>query len=418
MKEIGFACIGVGQAGVNLATQFAEYFPTVVVDTASQNLNNASQIIKQDHRFHAKINEFGGAGKNIELGEQAIIKYEEEITELIENNLTESDYVWITAGLGGGTGSLGCIQVSRILNKLGIAHGMFVTLPATHEGTDEFVNASTALYSIEKARREFNNLRSIIIIENNKLKSEIMDQSTVSFENMWKEANQHIFKAFYNLFKYSQKQSDFTFDGQDYMRMLEKSGYMTFGTKVIEDVENKSQNVLVNEVKSTWEDEVFIDDLDFSKARGLAVIVNRPESYDQDGQSINKLLTEMKSFIGEGTFCAGIYKDKDSLTDKFLSKDKPLELVTAVSGLPFPKKRFEKLKETAEGGIDNYNQKEEEEDIDLDLGKVGSYVGEYAANKEEKEFSIFNHDQKSDQEEEGEKVSKMTDFSEKFKGKN
>ncbi|MGM0470730.1 MAG: hypothetical protein ACQEQI_00375 [Bacillota bacterium] len=395
IKKIGFGCIGIGQGGINLAKEFNEHFPTIVIDTAKQNLDSCN--VEEDLKLHVKINEWGGAGKNIELGEQGIIEYQQEITNLIESNFSDLDYIWVTAGLGGGTGSLGCVQISNILNNLGITHGMLVTLPANHEGDDEFINATTALYSIEKARSEFNNLRSIIIIENEKLKERIMNNFEVSFENLWKKANKYVFNSFYKLFKYSQKSSSFTFDGQDYIRILEKSGYMTFSEKIIKNVEEKSENVLVNEVQSIWREGVFMDQLDFNKAKGLALIINRPKSYDQDGRAINNLLSEMNEFIGNGTFCPGIYESEKGFTEtikRSFDKNKSIKLITAISGIPFPEERFKELKEKSELSIDAYYEQDQDSDINLNLGKISTYVNEYKRKKETTNFSIFDEPKK------------------------
>lgn len=265
MMKIG--CVAVGQGGINIGDQFAKHFPTIAIDTAFQNLKSTKNI-KDDMKYHVKINEWGGAGKDIRLGENVFKEHRENIKEKIKLNFKDLDYVWITASLGGGSGTLGCTQVSYVLNHLGIKHGMLSTLPANPEGTDEVSNAVVGLKGIEIAREKFDNLRAIILVENQKLKEYVFQNyNGASYENLWEKANKYIFDMFYNLYEYSQKESQFSFDGQDYIRLFLKSGYMCFGKKVISNTENKSEKVLANEVRDIWSDNIFVEGLDFTKGK-------------------------------------------------------------------------------------------------------------------------------------------------------
>lgn len=394
MMKIG--AIGCGQAGINLADQFAKHFPAIALDTALQNLNSINNV-KDDMKYHVKINEWGGCGKNIQIGEDAFKQHRDKIREHIKTNFKDLDYVWICAGLGGGSGTLGCIQTSYILNQLNIRHGMLVTLPANHEGTDEVSNAVVGLKGIEIARKKFNNLRSIILVENQKLKEYVMENHNASYENLWQKANEYIFNMFYNLYEYSQQESQFSFDGQDYVRLFLKSGYMCFGKKIISDTENKSDNVLANEVRGIWSDNIFVEGLEFDKGKGAAVIVNRPSEYDKDGKIINQLFDEVKSQIGSGTFCFGVYKGKDGILNKVketINKNH-IEVFTMVSGLPFPQQRADELKELSTKEIDSYNDKDTVNDFNVDLKKISNYVNDIEESTEQLEdFSVFDEEDK------------------------
>lgn len=395
MMKIG--CVGVGQAGLNLAYQFSSLFPTIVADTAPQNLNS---LKKEDSRkltkYHVKINEWGGAGKDAILGLEAFKNHKKDLTDLIKQNFSDLDYVWITAGLGGGTGTLGCTIISNILHNLGKPHGMLLTLPdSEHEGTDEITNSITGLNAIENARKQMKNLRSIILVENEKLKKTVMNHyDDVTYENLWEYANKYVFDMFYNLYYYSQQESAFSFDGQDYVRLFLKSGYMCFGNKTIEDLEKASaENSLVNHVKEIWDDNIFVKDLNISKAKGSAVIVNRPKSFDKDGILIDSLFNQVKNSIGSGTFAFGVYKGVKSknMIDKFKkvaneitnTSSKSVEVFTLVSGMPFPKGRAEELKTLFQNEVKNYNDKNENIDFNLDINEVKDYLNEYKTEADE-----------------------------------
>jgi cell division GTPase FtsZ len=391
MQELTFGAVGIGQAGINIASHFAQKFPTIIIDTAAQNLNNCQQVSK-DLKYHAKINSWGGAGKQAALGEKAIEQHSDAITDLLDNNLRECQFVWVIAGLGGGTGSAGHLIVSNLLDYLNIPHGLFITLPdETQEGIDEITNAYIALGKVEEARTKFDSLSSVIIIENKKLRQKVLNQEQVSFENSWNEANKYIFNKFYQLYEYSQKESSYSFDGQDYLRILSKSGYMIFGDQLVENIEEGSKNILINEFEATWENSIFTDTLAFTEAKGIGIVIDRPESYS-DGAAIDRLLNKMNDFVGVGTICSGIYKTKTGLKDKVLNADKPLKMIALISGMPFPQQRFKELEDLALKGAEEYENKGGESDLQVKMDKLKSIIGSGKPTKKpdnRKEFSVF-----------------------------
>jgi cell division GTPase FtsZ len=122
---------------------------------------------KSNYRIHTNISE-GGAGKSIRFGEIAIRSYKEDIIDIINLNkdLNASDTIWLIAGLGGGTGSLGIIQMSMLLSKIGRKHSMIITTPAHDEGTTEKANALVSGMQIYNLIGKSKNLRSLIIMDN------------------------------------------------------------------------------------------------------------------------------------------------------------------------------------------------------------------------------------------------------------
>lgn len=391
---IKIRCIGVGQGGVNMAEQFAKRgIITIAVDTAFQNLKNCKHI-KENLRIHSKINEHGGAGKAIDQGEMAISKYSQQIKDVIQLEFgKDNTIVYITVGLGGGTGTLGCVQISRALSQLGIEHGIIATLPAEFEGTDETVNAYTGLYAVETLRRKSSNLKSIILIENQKLRSKVKKEYDVEFEGTWEKANEFFVDLLLKPFNLTQVNSSFTVDGKDLEKIIKKDGYTIIGRTVISNISEKTENALFPEVKNTWENGIFVEN-EYNRGKGLAVMLNRPKSITEDGTIIENLLIQMEGFIGSGTFAHGIYKDKENWKDKInLLEDKPLEVLTVLSGMPFPTKKFQELKKAAEGAIQEYKEKEGDPDIDFNLGLIKSYMdGETTC--EDIEFSIFQKEEK------------------------
>ncbi len=100
-----------------------------------------------------------GAGSNPKIGEQAAREQLEEIKEAIG----DADLVFLTAGLGGGTGSGSLPVIAELLNKENILTICFVTLPFKMEGKHRWENAMESLSKLE------GKVDTLIIIPNDKL---------------------------------------------------------------------------------------------------------------------------------------------------------------------------------------------------------------------------------------------------------
>lgn len=389
MKGLNFGVIGIGQGGVNIADTFAKTFPAIAINTAPQDLAGLKNI-PQDLRIHTKINEGGGAGKDIRLGEEAIISHESRIVDTIRLNMGEVGYIWLCVGLGGGTGTLGVTQLVRILAGLGKKHGIICTLPTPEEGTNELVNAVAGVDMIERAREKFQNLRAVIMIDNHKLKNYILENHSVSYENTWEKANEYIYNSFYDLYAYSQKASIASFDTTDYMRLFDLRGYMSFGKGKILDLDEKSETALAGEVKKLWQNGIF-PELKFNLAKGVAVVVNRPSGYDKDGRAINLLFREIKNYIGAGSLCKGVYSNNNRLAE--IVKKPPVEIFTLLAGMPLPYGAIEKLHNVAHQEAKNYKGKEVDNGFKFDKNLVMDFVGIDPGKEEIDDFRFFKERQ-------------------------
>ncbi|MEM1535774.1 MAG: cell division protein FtsZ [Candidatus Pacearchaeota archaeon] len=152
---------GVGGAGGNTLTRMKEIgivgAECIAVNTDAQDLLYTyadSKIL-----IGRELTQGLGAGSNPKIGEEAAKESEHEIKKAMQ----EADIVFITCGLGGGTGTGAAPVIADIAKKMGILTIGVVTLPFTIEGQKRFENA---MYGLEKLEASVDTL---IVIPNDKL---------------------------------------------------------------------------------------------------------------------------------------------------------------------------------------------------------------------------------------------------------
>ena len=161
--------IGVGGAGGNAVTRMIttgmEGVDFIAINTDAQDLDN--NPAENKIQIGKSLTKGLGAGANSNVGKEAVESDKEAITSLMEG----ADMVFITAGMGGGTGTGASPVISQIARELGILTVGIVTLPFTFEGPKRMKRASEGMIEMKKA------CDTLIAIPNQKLMS-IVDKST------------------------------------------------------------------------------------------------------------------------------------------------------------------------------------------------------------------------------------------------
>ena len=140
--------VGVGGGGGNaLNRMIGDAMASVefiAINTDAQDLeNNNSQIKLQIGR---ELTKGLGAGANSEVGQQAV----DENKEIIINALDNADMVFITAGMGGGTGTGAAPAIAKISRELGALTVGIVTKPFNFEGPQRMKRAQAGIEEMEK----------------------------------------------------------------------------------------------------------------------------------------------------------------------------------------------------------------------------------------------------------------------------
>ncbi len=161
--------VGVGGAGGNALNGMIEAglsgVEFISVNTDAQNLENN----RAPHRIQIGKNHTKGlgAGANPEIGLKAI----EEDKEAIINSLTGADMVFITAGMGGGTGTGAAPVIAEIAKDLGALTIGIVTMPFGFEGRTRQKNADRGIEELRKC------IDTLICIPNERVFS-VIDRNT------------------------------------------------------------------------------------------------------------------------------------------------------------------------------------------------------------------------------------------------
>lgn len=161
--------IGVGGGGGNAVNRMIEEnvkgveFITVNTDVQALQNSKAETVIQLGPKFTRGL----GAGSQPEVGQKAAEESEEAIRESLEG----ADMVFITAGMGGGTGTGAAPIVARIAKEIGALTVGVVTRPFTFEGPKR------GRYAAEGIAKLKENVDTLLIISNNRL-LEIVDKKT------------------------------------------------------------------------------------------------------------------------------------------------------------------------------------------------------------------------------------------------
>ncbi|PIZ54138.1 cell division protein FtsZ [Candidatus Woesearchaeota archaeon CG_4_10_14_0_2_um_filter_57_5] len=153
--------VGCGGAGNNTITRITEVgvagAETIAINTDAQDLLYTT--CDKKILIGRELTKGLGAGSIPKIGEEAARETEAEIKSVIQG----SDLVFVTAGLGGGTGTGSAPIVAEIARKQGALTVGIVTMPFAMEGTRRYENASLGLERMEKT------VDTLIVIPNDKL---------------------------------------------------------------------------------------------------------------------------------------------------------------------------------------------------------------------------------------------------------
>ncbi|NLV73208.1 MAG: cell division protein FtsZ [Chloroflexi bacterium] len=153
--------VGIGGGGCNAVERMIE---TEMDGVEYISLNTDAQALRNSHatmrlQIGAQVTRGLGAGGNPSIGTKAAEESSEDITELLRG----ADMVFVTAGMGGGTGTGGAAVVAKIAKSLGALTVGVVTKPFTFEGPRRLKSAMDGIDALQA------NVDTLIVVPNDRL---------------------------------------------------------------------------------------------------------------------------------------------------------------------------------------------------------------------------------------------------------
>lgn len=217
---VSIKVIGVGGGGnnavnrmINSGVQGVEF---IAVNTDKQALNYSAATVKI--QVGEKLTKGQGAGSNPEVGRKAAEESREEIAKTLEG----TNMVFITAGMGGGTGTGGAPVVAQIARQMGILTVGVVTRPFNFEGKKRI---EQALGGIDALRE---NVDSLVIIPNERLK--FVSEQKITFKNAFDIADGVLRQAVANISELITVPGFINLDFADVTSVMKDAGYAHIGT--------------------------------------------------------------------------------------------------------------------------------------------------------------------------------------------
>lgn len=217
---VSIKVIGVGGGGGNAVNRMVESgvqgveFISVNTDMQALNFSQAGTKIQ----IGEKLTKGQGAGANPEIGRKAA----EESKEQIAAALAGTNMVFITAGMGGGTGTGAAPVVAQIAREMGILTVGVVTRPFAFEGKKRLEQALAGIDELNK------NVDSLVIIPNERLK--YVSEQKITFKNAFEIADGVLRQAVANISELITVPGFINLDFADVTSVMKDAGYAHIGT--------------------------------------------------------------------------------------------------------------------------------------------------------------------------------------------
>ena len=214
--------VGVGGGGSNAVNHMVDsgvkFVDFVCVNTDNQALNNSKANLKI--QIGDKVTRGKGAGSKPEVGKRAA----EESCDEIKEALQGSDMVFVTCGMGGGTGTGAAPEVARLAKELGILTVGVVTKPFLFEGHRRMLQAEEGITALRE------NVDSLVVIPNERLK--YSSQQRITLKNAFIVADDVLRQAVQSISDLILVPGIVNLDFADVTSVMKDAGYAHMGVGV------------------------------------------------------------------------------------------------------------------------------------------------------------------------------------------
>jgi cell division protein FtsZ len=273
--------IGVGGGGGNavehMVVQNIDGVDFIVANTDSQALKNTSA--RTVLQLGGNITKGLGAGANPEIGRQAAMEDRERIQEVLDG----ADMVFITAGMGGGTGTGGAPIVAQVAKEMGILTVAVVTRPFPFEGKKRMDVAGNGIDELKGY------VDSLITIPNEKLLSVL--GKNISLLDAFKAANDVLLGAVQGIAELITRPGLINVDFADVRTVMSEMGMAMMGSGRASG-EERAREAAEAAIASP-----LLEDVNLAGARGI--LVNVTAGMDMSIGEFEEVGNTVKSFASE-----------------------------------------------------------------------------------------------------------------------
>jgi cell division protein FtsZ len=249
--------LGVGGGGCNAVNYMYEQgIPGVnfgVCNTDKQDLLKSPVPTKV--QLGTNLLEGLGAGADPEEGRRAALESEEEIRMYLSNN---TKMVFVTAGMGGGTGTGGAPIVAKIAKELGILTVGIVTIPFSNEGKPKRDKAERGIQNMKE------NVDALIVVSNNKLYDIFPD---LDIDEAFSKADDILTTAAKGITEIITKPGKINVDFNDVRRVMSNSGVAIIG--IGKGTGENRATVAIEEAMNS----PLLEDADIFGAKGIVLYI-------------------------------------------------------------------------------------------------------------------------------------------------
>ena len=318
---------GVGGGGNNAVDRMIKNeirgVEFIAINTDKQAMNYSAADTKI--QVGEKLTRGQGAGSNPDIGKKAAEESVDEITKALQG----TDMVFITAGMGGGTGTGGAPVVAEIAKSMGILTVGVVTRPFKFEGKKRIDQADAGIVALRE------HVDSLVIIPNERLK--FVSEEKISFKNAFEIADSVLIQAVTSISDLITGTGIINLDFADIKTVMKEAGYAHMGVgyatgknKTIEAAQRAIESPLLEtSIKGARKLILNItvsDDVDLEEVENAAEMVREAAHEDVHiifGASIDETLTdEMRMAIIATSF----ENDPGSASSKAVEKQKAKEV--------------------------------------------------------------------------------------------
>lgn len=273
--------VGVGGGGGNavehMVSENIDGVVFICANTDAQALKNSNAKIKI--QLGEELTKGLGAGANPQIGREAAEEDRERIREVLQG----ADMVFITAGMGGGTGTGAAPVFAQIAKELGILTVAIVTKPFAFEGKQRSIAADDGI------RRLSEDVDSLITIPNNKLLS-VLGKNT-SLLSAFKAANNVLLGAVQGISDLITRPGLINVDFADVRTVMSEMGMAMMGTGTAKG-EDRAREAAEAAIASP-----LLEDVNLSGARGI--LVNITAGIDMSIGEFEEVGDVIKEFISD-----------------------------------------------------------------------------------------------------------------------